>query len=214
MERTEHIEKKRIEFRQKFDSVFFNAYINLLLVCSVFAIGLICASINIDWRPRAILLVPLFFVYAEAAMYITHRWQQHRKIRFNERIFEMHAVWHHGMFSSEKMHVDSFKDMNMVLLPFFIHGLVIFIFYLPSGIMAEKIFQSDIGWILMFSVVLQLIWYEIVHALSHTEAPPNFIFKLANHHQSHHNPKLMGKCNFGIATTFFDWLLGTAYNGD
>jgi|GEM_PF-4399942 len=114
---------------------------------------------NIHWNIRLILLLPLGFLYSDAAMYLAHRYQQHRKVKFQEIVFEMHSVWHHGMFSNNKMHVDSIRDMNMVVLPFFVHGIVL------KG--------------------------------------------LANHHKQHHNPKRMGKYNFGIATTIFDRVFGT-----
>jgi len=122
----------------------------------------------------------------------------------------MHAIWHHGMFSNEKMHVDSLRDMNMVVLPFFIHGFVLFVIYFPVGIIVESFFASDFGWILMFSIALHLFWYEVVHTVSHLEDPP-YLKRLAQHHREHHNPKLMGKFNFGIATTLFDRVFGTRY---
>ena len=145
-------------------------------------------------------------------MYATHRWQQHRKIRFSYRLFEMHSLWHHGMFSNTKMHVESMNDMNMVILPFFIHGFIISGLYLPIALLLEKYFYSDFGWILMFSVTLQLIWYEVVHTASHLKSPPSIFSKLAIHHQTHHNAELMKSRNFGIGTTFFDRLFKTYYH--
>ena len=162
---------------------------------------------NIHWNIRLILLLPLGFLYSDAAMYLAHRYQQHRKVKFQEIVFEMHSVWHHGMFSNNKMHVDSIRDMNMVVLRFFVHGIVLCVIYLPTAFLVGLL-QSDIGWILLFSVALHSMWYEIVHTISHLENPP-ILKGLANHHKQHHNPKRMGKYNFGIATTIFDRVFGT-----
>ena len=204
------IEKKRQKFREKYSGMLSNSYLNLALVLTVFLVGGVYSGIKIHWDLLALSLVPLGFIYGEAALYLAHRFQQHRKRKFQEVIFEMHSVWHHGMFSSENMQVESVKDMNMVVLPFFIHGSVLGIIYFPIALIIESYFLSDIGWILMFSIVLHLAWYEVVHTLSHIDNP--LILKtLAHHHREHHNPKLMGKYNFGIGTTIFDRVFGTHY---
>lgn len=213
MNRTEIVKNKRTEFRQQYSSLLFNSAINLLLVLLVFVAGLVISAIRIDWSLTTLLLLPIFFLYAEAVMYIAHCWQQHRIVRFQEKIFEMHAGWHHGMFSPDAMHVESFKDMNMVVLPFFIHGMVIFLFYAPVALIIDHYLGSDIGWILMCGVTLQLIWYEVVHTIAHMKAPPALFARLAQHHKDHHNPKLMGNYNFGIATTLFDRIFGTMHSG-
>jgi len=123
----------------------------------------------------------------------------------------MHAVWHHGMFSNEKMGVDSLKDMNMVVLPFFIHGFVLWLMYFPVAFLAERYLDTDLGWILMFAITLQLMWYELVHTMAHVQEP--MVLKgLARHHRAHHNPELMGKYNFGIGTTVFDSIFRTRHS--
>jgi len=126
-------------------------------------------NIDLHWNIRLILLLPLGFLYSDAAMYLAHRYQQHRKVKFQEIVFEMHSVWHHGMFSNNKMHVDSIR-LYFALFTYRIAFLV-------------GLLQSDIGWILLFSVALHSMWYEIVHTISHLENPP-ILKGLANHHKT------------------------------
>ena len=204
------IESKRQEFRAKYTGLMFNSYVNIILVLLIFAVSLFYSGAKIDWDLLVLPLVILGFLYGEGALYIAHRFQQHRKRKFQETIFQMHTMWHHGMFSKENMHIDSVQDMNMVVLPFFIHGSVLALIYFPIGLITQKFFMSDIGWILMFSITLQLVWYEFVHTLSHTDNP-KILKTLSKHHKEHHNPKLMGKANFGIGTTVFDRILGTRH---
>lgn len=201
------IDKKRAEFRTKYKSIFFNAYVNASLVILILVGFLFYSALNIQWDLRLIVLLPLGFLYSDAAMYLAHKHQQHKKVKFQEIVFEMHTFWHHGMFTNEKMHVDSTQDMNMVILPFFVHGFVLGGIYFPIALLANY-FQLDIGWILLFSVAIHSLWYEIIHSIAHLENPPIFKY-LANHHKEHHNPKNMGSVNFGIATTLFDRLFGT-----
>ena len=204
---TDSIEKKRSEFRAKFNGVLHNSQLNSLLVALIIVGSLVFSAVNIDWDTRLILLLPVGFLYSDAAMYLAHRYQQHRKVKFQEIVFEMHSGWHHGMFTNNKMHVDSIRDMNMVALPFFVHAFVLFGIYLPIAFIVSLL-HSDIGWILLFSVALHSMWYEIVHTISHLKNPP-ILKRLAKHHKEHHNPKMMGKYNFGIATTMFDRVFGT-----
>ena len=204
---TDSIERKRTEFRAKFNGLSFNSYLNSLLVALIITGSMAFSATFFQWDSRLIVLLPVGFLYSDAAMYIAHRYQQHRKIKFQEIVFEMHSVWHHGMFTNKKMNVDSIRDINMVVLPFFVHGLVLCGIYLPIALLISLL-GSDIGWVLLFSVALHSMWYEIVHTISHMKNPP--IFKgLANHHKEHHNPRMMGKYNFGIATTLFDRIFGT-----
>lgn len=212
MQRSEIITRKRVDFRNKYSSFLYNPLINTTLVILTFSVSLLYSGSKINWNLTAVLILPFAFLYGEAVQYLTHKYQQHRKIRFHQRIFEMHSVWHHGMFSNNKMNVDSFKDINMVILPFFIHVFVIGLIYFPLGLLIDMYFLSDFGWLVMFAITLQLIWYEIVHTLSHLDNPP-VLKSLARHHKEHHNPKLMGKYNFGISTTIFDRVFGTRYPG-
>jgi len=211
MDRTDFINRKREAFRKKYSGIAYNAYVNTPIVCIIFVSSLIYTTLKVNWDLRALLLLPFGFIYGEAIHYLTHRYQQHKKVRFLKSIYEMHAVWHHGMFSSDKMNVSSFKDMNMVLLPFIIHGFVLGLVYLPLGILVEYFFNSDLGWILMFSITIHLIWYEIVHTVAHV-GNNTFLRDLSRHHRNHHNHKLMGEFNFGIGTTIFDKVFGTRFD--
>jgi len=125
----------------------------------------------------------------------------------------MRINWDFGAFLlfPVALFVESLKDMNMVILPFFVHGFVLGLIYLPLGFLISILFKTDAGWIFMFAITLHLVWYEFVHTLSHLKYPP-FFTRLAKHHKEHHNPKLMGKYNFGVTTTFFDRLFGTKYS--
>ena len=203
----ETIDKKRAQFRAQYKSIIFNSYLNALLVLLILLGFIFYSASNIHWDMRLVIFLPVGFLYSDAAMYVAHRYQQHRKIKYQEKAFEMHTVWHHGMFTNENMHVESTRDMNMVILPFFIHGFVLAGIYLPIALISNYL-TLDIGWILLFSVAIHSLWYEIIHTIAHLENPP--LFKnLANHHKEHHNPKNMGSVNFGIATTLFDRAFGT-----
>lgn len=203
------IDDRRIRFRAKYNGIFFSSYFNGVLVLLILTGFLFYSAQNIHWDLRLAILLPLGFLYSDAAMYLAHRYQQHKKIKSQEIIFEMHSFWHHGMFTNEKMHVDSTQDMNMVILPFFVHGLVLGGIYFPIALLGSQL-QLDIGRILLFAVAIHSLWYEFIHAIAHLENPP--IFKnLAKHHKEHHNPKNMGSVNFGIATTLFDRVFRTRF---
>jgi len=205
--RNDLIEKRRSEFRNKYNGLLFNSYLNAALVLIILISFLLYSALKIHLSFWLLIFLPLGFLYSDGAMYLAHRFQQHKKLKFQRMVFEMHTVWHHGMFSEEKMHIDSIRDTNMVILPFFVHGFVLAGIYLPIALIGEHL-QLNIGWVLLFSVAAHSLWYEIVHTIAHLENPP--IFRtLARHHKAHHNPKYMGRVNFGIATTLFDRLFRT-----
>jgi len=204
------IKTKRDEFRKTFTGVLYNSYLNLFLVCLVFIASLTYSGLQITWNLTTLVLLIVGFFYSDGMFYLAHRFQQHRKIRTQEWAFTMHSFWHHGMFSTDEMHVTSFKDLNMIILPFFIHGFVLGCTYLPAAWLMERYLSIELGWIFMFAAATHLLWYEIIHTLAHRESVP--VFKtLAQHHQAHHNPALMGKYNFGIATTIFDRVFNTLH---
>jgi len=208
----ETIEKKRAEFRTQYKSIIFNSYLNALLVLLILIGFIVYSASHINWNLWLILFLPLGFLYSDAAYYLAHRYQQHKKIKYQEKAFEMHTVWHHGMFTNEKMHVESTHDMNMVILPFFVHGFILAGIYLPIALLSKHL-MLDFGFILLFAVAVHSLWYEFIHTIAHLENPP--LFKgLANHHKEHHNPKNMGSVNFGIATTLFDRAFGTRANSN
>ena len=212
LEKPEYIVKKRAEFRGKYGSVLSNSYLNAFTVGLIFACSLIYSALKINWSGSTFLILPVAFLYGEIVFYLAHRFQQHKKVRIGEWAFEMHTLWHHGMFSNENMDLDSPKDMNMVILPFFIYIFILGFLYLPVGYVLDLYFSTDIGWIVLFAITLHFIWYEFVHTLSHVENPP-ILKKLAKHHRDHHDPRLMGQYNFGIGTIFLDRIFGTVYPG-
>ena len=212
MNKPEYIVSKRFNFRKKYHSALSNSYINAFIVGLIFVCSLTFSALKINWSISTFLIIPFAFIYGETVFYLAHRFQQHKKVRFSEWAFEMHTFWHHGMFSNENMGLESPKDMNMVILPFFIYIFVLGFLYLPIGYLLDLYFSTDVGWVVLFAITLHFIWYEIVHILSHLENPP-ILKKLTKHHRDHHDSRIMGQYNFGIGTTLLDRFFGTKYSG-
>jgi sterol desaturase/sphingolipid hydroxylase (fatty acid hydroxylase superfamily) len=159
-------------------------------------------------------IILLILLYASLSVYISHRYHQHRVIGGLAFLHKFHTVEHHALFNEIKMIQEQRKDLYMILFPPSIAAFLILIFYPFIGYLMSLLFYSRVAWLYYLVACSYYLVYEFVHFVCH-QPENSFLRKLpvlkylAAHHQKHHNRRLMGQANFGIVTTFWDYMFKT-----
>ena len=169
-------------------------------------------------RARAIdfWIVPVYLVVANVVEYVVHRLLMHRPL-WPRRFYRGHTLGHHRAFHHDSMEVDSWGELQLVMMPWF--TLVLFFAAMASAV-------AVVGWTLgpgaaglwTLTAVATFAGYEILHALYHLPVPTlrrfglldsrtfNYLYR---HHLHHHRLVRMRWANFNISLPLSDRLFGT-----
>jgi hypothetical protein len=144
--------------------------------------------------------------------YAEHRWGLHARATRNA-----HKDEHHRMFVHTAMYYDTLRDLPAIL--FGTDGALKMLLVFAPGIalVLGCAFGAAYGWWTWATLVAYFLAYEWLHLACHSDPARSWIGRLpgvrylSRHHQTHHDPMLMGRFQFGITTPIFDWICGTLY---
>lgn len=163
-----------------------------------------------DW-----LLLPAFFLVANAVEWVVHRGPMHRPVgpRF---FYKNHALLHHRAFHHDSMPVGSAKELELVMMPWFTM-LLLFVLASPVAVLAWWLRGPAAAGIFFLTAALYFLTYETLHALYHTPPEalkrvglsPGWLQSLSAHHRHHHRLDRMAHVNFNVTFPIMDWLCGT-----
>jgi len=183
-------------------------------ITSLTVIGFAIAHVqHPSWRE--LLVIPIGFLISNLVEYLGHRGPMHQRSRGLGAIFRRHTLEHHHFFTHELMSYDGTRDFKVVLFP-----PVMLLFFLglatPIGLVLFALISANAGWIFVAVAIGYYLSYEWLHFAYHLPESSSvgglgILKALRAHHQAHHNPELMGRCNFNITFPICDWLLGTCY---
>jgi len=163
-------------------------------------------------------MVLLLLFLGNLVIYLVHRFPYHRE-GLGGKAYVEHTLVHHRFYTDEQATFDSSRDFFAILLPSWVHYLVAIAVLAPLSWLLPLVMPNDHAQAIVFSGGLYLFLYEAVHLSAHLPKG-HFLLRLPwlgymrDFHVTHHDPRLMNTCNFGIVFPFWDWLLGTQYRGD
>jgi len=164
------------------------------------------------------LAVPLTAFYANLAEYWGHRGPMHHRTRGLRLIYERHTRQHHRFFTLAAMPVDGPRDLRAVLFPPRLMTFFITAFAVPVALLLAAVASPNVAWLFVATAVGYFLNYEFLHLAYHlppahpiTRLP--LIARLARLHRTHHDPRLMSRCNFNISYPLGDRLFGTLERG-
>jgi sterol desaturase/sphingolipid hydroxylase (fatty acid hydroxylase superfamily) len=165
--------------------------------------------------PRALdwLLVPITFVIANAFEWLVHKEVLHKRRPMLGELYQRHTPVHHKVYVQGDMPMRSGRELRLVLIPALgVVGAVLFM--VPWAVALGRLLGPNAGWLFLTTAGLYLVTYELSHLSYHLpDGHPvyrlPFVRKLRQHHERHHHPRLMQRCNFNVTVPLFDWLLGT-----
>lgn len=176
-----------------------------------FSIWLARQAQPVDW-----LLLPAFFVVANALEWTVHRYPMHRPL-FPRIMYKNHALIHHRAFEHDSMAITRPVELGLIMMPWYTM-LGLFVVASPVGLLAAWWRGPGTAGIFFLGAAVYFVAYETMHALYHVPEPSlrrmglagNRVFEaLRRHHRHHHRLDRMAKVNFNVTFPLMDTVLGT-----
>lgn len=209
------LQKRRQIFHETYLPKYYSGFLHFLFTISLTLTGGYFSLKQVNGFGTSELVWAVFLiVYVSFSIYLSHRFQQHRRVKGLGFLFKFHTVEHHQLFDDRNMERKELNDTYMILFPPSVVLFLIFIFYPVCASFFWLLFGKNVG-IVYYSVsCFYFLVYEIVHFCAHTDEQ-SFCYKmpilgsLCKHHRIHHNPVYMSDKNFGIVTTLWDHIFKT-----
>jgi len=168
--------------------------------------------------PRAWLLLPAFWVFANFFEWTVHRFPMHRPL--HPRImYRNHALIHHGAFPDGDMAIRSSRELWLVMMPWYTIAMLL-VAASPVAIVAAVLGGLPLAGIFYVGAVSYFLFYEALHAMYHLPPatlaragvgvhPHGLFRRLQAHHTHHHELRRMAHVNFNVTVPLADVVLGT-----
>jgi hypothetical protein len=184
--------------------------------------GLVGLGLALAWhaRPSDWLLMPIFFVVANALEWAVHRYPMHRPM-FPRMMYRNHAMSHHIAFTDRNMPIGPVRELGLVMMPWYTM-LGLFVVASPVMVLAGVVRGAGLAGVFLLGAVLYFLAYETLHALYHLPSATldrlllgrSRIFRaMQAHHAHHHILRRMAHANFNVTVPLMDWVFGTKERG-
>ena len=168
-------------------------------------------------RARDVWIVPAYLLAANVTEYLVHRLLMHRPL-WPRTFYRNHTLGHHRAFHDDSMEIGSWRELDLVMMPWFTL-LLFFVGMAPvAGAVAWALGRGAAG-LFLLTAVSSFVAYEGLHALYHLPLPVLHRFGLLrvrafrflyDHHRHHHRLKRMRWTNFNISLPLSDRVFGTS----
>ena len=203
--RAEHLEAGYSPFRHMALTLAISAGLSAL------AAALAWHAQLVDW-----LLMPIFFVVANALEWAVHRYPMHRPM-FPRMMYRNHAMSHHIAFTDRNMPIGPVRELGLVMMPWYTM-LGLFVVASPVMVAAGFLRGPGLSGVFLLGAVLYFLFYETLHALYHlSDATLDRILlgrsavfqRMRDHHARHHILRRMAFVNFNVTVPLMDYVFGT-----
>ena len=166
--------------------------------------------------PRAWLLLPAFWVFANFFEWTVHRFPMHRPL-YPRIMYRNHALTHHTAFPHGQMAIDHPRELWLIMMPWYTIAMLL-VAASPVAVLAALLGGLPLAGIFYVGALSYFLFYETLHAMYHLPAPtlarvgirPHGLFaRLQAHHTQHHDLRRMAHVNFNVTVTLADVVLGT-----
>ena len=214
------VKQARSAFRERRITPHYSGPLHLTATVTIsLLVAVSCALMLEDVSALEWLTILLTFLYANLSEYLGHRGPMHKKTRFLSPVFERHTIEHHAFFTDEAASFESTQDYKAVLFPPILLIFFIGCFALPVGAILFLLVSPNVCFLFVLVAVLYFLNYELLHFAYHNDPQSwlgrlPFMSSLRRHHLTHHNRRLMTRCNFNITYPICDYLFGTRCRDD
>jgi hypothetical protein len=211
--------ERQKQFRESYVNQISPLYNGLLHISIMYAVGIVVVIYcvgqlnNPSWEWLTIIPVAIAGNFAEWAM---HKFVMHRLIDvFALRaIYDRHTRQHHQYFTDTDYTIDTVKEHRIVFFPWRVL-LVLGAIGGLLGLIAAKIFNPNVGYILYLTMIGHYLVYETFHYCCHVKENwfvrnMPLINTIRRHHAAHHNLGIMMHKNMNLTFPFADWFMGTS----
>jgi len=161
-------------------------------------------------------IVPAYLLVANVTEYLVHRLLMHRPL-WPRTFYRNHTLGHHRAFHHDSMEIGSWRELDLVMMPWFTL-LLFFVAMAPVAAIAARTLGRGAAGLFLLTAVVSFVTYEGMHALYHLPSAvlarlrlrDNRVFRfLYAHHRHHHRLKRMRWTNFNISMPLADRCYGT-----
>jgi len=168
--------------------------------------------------PRAWLLLPAFWVFANFFEWTVHRFPMHRPLQ-PRIMYRNHALIHHGAFPDGDMAIRDARELWLVMMPWYTIAMLL-VAASPVAILAALLGGLPLAGIFYVGALSYFLFYETLHAMYHLPSatlaragigvhPRGLFRRLQAHHTHHHELRRMAHVNFNVTIPLADVVLGT-----
>jgi len=167
-------------------------------------------------RAADLWIVPAYLLVANLVEYLMHRLLMHRPL-WPRAFYKSHTLGHHRAFHHDSMEVASWRELELVMMPWFTLAL----FFVGIGPLVALVawgLGSGAAGLFLLTGVFSFVVYEGLHALYHFPEPvlqrlgfldSRAFAALYRHHRHHHRLTRMRWVNFNISLPLSDSVFGT-----
>lgn len=166
--------------------------------------------------PRAWLLLPAFWVFANFFEWTVHRFPMHRPL--HPRImYRNHAQLHHVAFADGHMEIEHPRELWLIMMPWYTIVMLL-VAASPVAILAALLGGLPLAGVFYVGALSYFVFYETLHALYHLPpatlarlglGPRGLFGRMQAHHAQHHELRRMAHVNFNVTVPLADVVLGT-----
>jgi len=179
---------------------------------------IIAIAVGSHASPRAWLLLPAFWLFANFFEWTVHRFPMHRPMR-PRIMYRNHALVHHGAFADGDMAIRHPRELWLIMMPWYTIAMLL-VGASPVAIVAAIVGGLPLAGVFYVGALSYFLFYETLHALyhlpDHTLAragigvhPHGLFRRLQAHHTHHHELRRMAHVNFNVTVPLADVVLGT-----
>lgn len=189
-------------------------------VPAVIGLGVMVAAILQihELRPIQLLAVPLTILGGLGFEWQVHKLVLHHRLPLLETLYVRHELEHHVVFTADDFQMRSPRETRLVLMPAYgvvLSGLV----DTPFVLLLRALVSSNVAFLFLATSMVFFLTYEWLHLAYHMPSGSwvgklPLIAALREHHQRHHDPRLMKRWNFNVTIPLFDWIHGTVWSKD
>jgi hypothetical protein len=189
-----------------------------LAVFATLAVGAVATGVWLARRarPADLWIIPAYLVVANVVEYLMHRLLMHRPL-WPRAFYRGHTLGHHRAFHHDSMEIGGWREMELVLMPWFSLALF-FVATAPVVVAVAWVLGRGAAGLFLLTGVATFVLYEGMHALYHFPLPAlrrlgvlrSGVFRfLYDHHRHHHRLKRMRWTNFNISMPLADRWFGS-----
>lgn len=178
----------------------------------------IAIAVGSQASPRAWLLLPAFWLFANFFEWTVHRFPMHRPMR-PRIMYRNHALVHHGAFADGDMAIRHPRELWLIMMPWYTIVMLL-VGAAPVAVLAALLGGLPLAGIFYVGALSYFVFYETVHAMYHLPAetlaragvgtrPRSLFRRLQAHHTHHHELRRMAHANFNVTFPLADVMLGT-----
>jgi hypothetical protein len=168
-----------------------------------------------DVRAWQLACLPLLALGANAGEWHAHRGVMHRRTKLLEAFYRWHTPVHHAVFAPGDMAVRAPRELWLVLLPALALPVLLAV-AAPIAALLAVLGGRNLGLLWLALVMLQFGAHEAIHLACHLPArgwPARLmpLSALRRHHEHHHAPRAVARCNFNVTLPLWDVFRGTTW---